>query len=79
VTPLLQKGRIQIGDASIGEVAMKIDKEIECLRKTTAVRAGHLKAKPETGDFIDDAFNASVKREALILLQRAAVRRTIRR
>jgi hypothetical protein len=71
VTPLLQKGRVPIGDASTGEVVMKIDKEIERLRKATAVRAAHLKAKPETEDFIEDAFNASAKREALNLLQSA--------
>jgi len=50
---------------------MKIDKEIERLRKATAVRAAHLEEKPETGDFIEDAFNASAKREALNLLQSA--------
>ena len=53
---------------------MKIDKEIERLRRATAVRAAHLEEKeekPETGDFIEDAFNASAKREALNLLQSA--------
>jgi hypothetical protein len=50
---------------------MKIDKEIERLRKATAVRAAHLEEKPETGDFTEDEFNASAKREALNLLQSA--------
>ena len=49
----------------------KIDKEIERLRKTTAVRAAHLATKPEMGEFIEDAFNASAKREAINLLQSA--------
>jgi hypothetical protein len=52
-------------------VVMHIDKEIERLRKATAVRAAHLEEKPETGDFTEDAFNASAKWEALNLLQSA--------
>ena len=46
-------------------------KEIERLRKATAVRAAHLEDRLETRDFTEDAFNASAKWEALNLLQSA--------
>ena len=63
-------------DAQLGKLAVfsgvsEFPVRVKCATLAWHTLQAALEEKPETGDFIEDAFNASAKREALNLLQSA--------